>query len=139
MDEAAFAEATLRGDRAREAGPHAVAARYLPGRRRLVVTLSTGAELSVATAGIEGLAEASPEDLREITVSPAGTGLHFPRLDADVHVPGLIAGVLGSARWMAQQMGRAGGAARTERKTQASRENGKRGGRPRTRTVETAP
>lgn len=139
MDETVFAQANARGHRVRSSGPYAVSARYLPLRKRLVVTLSTGAELSVPTADIEGLGGAAADDLRVIEVSPTGTGLHFPRLDADVYVPALIAGVMGSVRWMAQQMERAGGGARTERKGQASRENGKRGGRPKARVVEPAP
>ncbi|WP_298961109.1 DUF2442 domain-containing protein [uncultured Methylobacterium sp.] len=133
MDEAAFDRANLEGDRVRKVGPHAVAARYQAARKRLVVVLSTGVELAVPVDGIEGLAGAAPEDLREIEVTPAGLGLHFPRLDADVYVPALIEGVTGSTQWMAQQLGRAGGSVRSERKAQASRENGQRGGRPRQR------
>lgn len=129
MDEDAFREATTRGER--RAGPRAVSARYLPARGRLVVALSTGAELSVPIAGIEGLSGASADDLRAVEVTPAGLGLHFPRLDADVYVPALIEGVTGSAKWMAKQLGRTGGSARSESKTRAARENGKRGGRPR--------
>ncbi|ACA21230.1 hypothetical protein M446_7004 (plasmid) [Methylobacterium sp. 4-46] len=136
MDEAAFEWVTARAKRVRQAGPHATSARYLTAGGRLVVGLSTGAELRVPVAIIEGLAGASPEDLREIEVTPAGLGLHFPRLDADVYVPALIEGVTGSGKWMAQHLGRAGGSARTERKAQASRENGKLGGRPRTRQRE---
>lgn len=136
MDEAAFAKATARGNRSRRTEPHAVSARYLAARGRLVVVLSTGVELSVPAKMIEGLSGAAAENLREIEVSPAGTGLHFPRLDADVYVPALVEGVTGTRRWMAQRLGRTGGSARTERKAHASRENGKLGGRPRTRTAE---
>jgi hypothetical protein len=138
MDEAAFERATAQGARVRQESPHATSARYLATGSRLVVELSTGAELRVPVALIEGLSGASAEDLREIEVTPAGLGLHFPRLDADVYVPALIEGVMGSGRWMAQQLGRAGGSARTERKATAARENGKLGGRPRTRPRELA-
>ncbi len=96
MDEKEYALANARGQ-ARANEPRAVGARYLPVSGTLVVTLSTGMELHVPVARIEGLAEASEEDLREIDVSPAGTGLHFPRVDADVYVPGLLAGITGSA------------------------------------------
>lgn len=133
MDEAAFERATAEGARVRQEGPYATSARYLATGSRLVVGLSTGAELRVPVALIEGLSGATAEDMREIEVTPAGLGLHFPRLDADVYVPALIEGVMGSGRWMAQQLGRAGGSARTERKATAARENGKLGGRPRTR------
>lgn len=101
MDEKEYALANARGQ-ARAHEPRAVGARYLPVSGTLVITLSTGMELHVPVARIEGLAEAAAEDLREIDVSPAGTGLHFPRVDADVYVPGLLAGITGSARWMAR-------------------------------------
>ena len=136
MDEAEFDAATARGTSA--AGPQAVSARYLPLRQRLVVVLSSGVELSIPVSSIEGLAGASADDLRHIEVSPAGTGLHFPRLDADVYVPALFEGVTGSRRWMAQRMGQAGGTSRSERKADAARENGRLGGRPRNRDVKTA-
>lgn len=136
MDEAEFQRATERANQA--SGPHAVSARYLRLRDRLVVELSTGVELSIPTSMIEGLAGASADDLRDIEVTPAGTGLHFPRLDADVYVPALIDGVTGSPAWMAQQLGRVGGKATTARKVRASRENGRLGGRPKTRKVEAA-
>jgi hypothetical protein len=51
------------------------------------------------------------------------------RGDADLYVPGLIEGPFGSRRWM-QQIGKLGGSSRSSIKTEASRENGKRGGRP---------
>jgi hypothetical protein len=57
--------------------------------------------------------------------------LHFPKLDADLYLPALLEGLLGSKRWMAARLGKHGGQARSAAKAAASRENGKRGGRPR--------
>jgi hypothetical protein len=37
---------------------------------------------------------------------------------------------MGTKNWMAAQLGAAGGRARSKAKTDAARENGKRGGRP---------
>ena len=79
----------------------------------------------------EGLAGAAPDDLAEIEVGPAGLGLRWPRLDADLHVPALLRGVLGSRSWMAAHMGAAGGRSRSPAKAAAARENGRKGGRPR--------
>jgi hypothetical protein len=45
---------------------------------------------------------ASPEDLAEIEGTPSGDGLHWEKLDADFSVPALLAGVFGTAAWMAQ-------------------------------------
>ena len=113
----------------REAG-HAVSARYDRRRLRVVITLNTGVELAFPTRLAEGLADASPENLADIEISPAGLGLHWPRLDADLYVPALLQGVFGSKSWMARQLGAEGGRSRTAAKVAASRANGLKGGRP---------
>lgn len=114
----------------REAG-HAVSAHYDRRRSRIVVALNTGVELTFPTRLAEGLADASPDSLADIEISPAGLGLHWPRLDADLYVPALLKGVIGSKSWMARQLGAEGGRSRTGAKVAASRENGRKGGRPR--------
>jgi hypothetical protein len=77
------------------------------------------------------LESAKPSQLAIIEISPSGLGLHFPKLDADLYLPTLLDGWLGSKRWTAARMGERGGRARTRAKRIASRENGKLGGRPR--------
>jgi hypothetical protein len=129
-----FAAANARAEELRRGG-YAVAARYDARRRRLVVDLSSGVELAVPVRLIEGLADADQAGLSEIEITPAGLGLHWPRLDADVYVPALMQGVLGSKRWMAAQLGAAGGAAATPAKAAAARRNGRKGGRPRKQAV----
>lgn len=125
-----FAAAKARGE-ARMRGPRAVSAHYDAGRNRVIVRLTTGVEIGFAPREAEGLQHASPDDLKAIEVEAFGLGIHFPRLDADLYVPALLEGVLGSKRWMAAQLGAAGGRTRGAAKAAASRENGKRGGRPR--------
>lgn len=129
-----FDAAKRRGEE-RLRGPRAVAARYDAGRGRVVIALSTGVELGLAPRDVEGLAGASAADLRVIEVEAMGLGIHFPRLDADLYVPALLEGVLGSRRWMAARLGATGGQARTPAKAAAARANGRRGGRPRKTTV----
>src|ERR1019366_4221600 len=127
---AEFAAAKARGE-ARMRGPRAASAHYDGGRNRVLVRVTTGVELGVAPHDVEGLRHASIEDLKVIEVEAFGLGIHFAKLDADLYVPALLQGVLGSKRWMAAQLGSAGGRARSPAKAAASRENGKRGGRPR--------
>ena len=109
----------------------AVSARHDRRTARIVVNLNTGVQIAFPTRLVEGLADASPDDLAEIEISPAGLGLHWPKLDANVYVPALLQGVFGSKRWMAAQLGAAGGKARSRAKAAAARENGRKGGRPR--------
>lgn len=127
-----FEAAKTRGE-ARMRGPRAESAQYDVGRDRIVVRLTTGGELAFAPRDVQDLQHASPDDLDPIEVEPFGLGLHFPKLDADLYVPALLEGIFGSKSWMAARLGAAGGRTRSAAKAAASRENGKRGGRPRKR------
>jgi hypothetical protein len=109
----------------------AVSARYDRRTARVVVELNTGVQVAFPTRMAEDLAGASPADLAEIEISPAGLGLHWPKLDADLYVPAMLQGVFGSRGWMAAQLGAAGGKARSRAKIAAARANGRKGGRPR--------
>jgi len=134
LTEAEFVAATARGE-ARLSGPRAESAHYDAGRNRVIVRLTSGVELGLEPELVEGLRGASADELRDIELDAFGLGVHFPRLDADLYVPALLEGVLGSKRWMAAQLGAAGGRARSPAKATASRANGKRGGRPRKSAV----
>ena len=99
-----FERARARGGRRRANEPYAVDARYDRRQQRVVVQLNTGLLVVFGPQMIEGLQDAKPRELQEIT--PSGSGLHFPRIDADVYLPGLLTGQFGSRRWMAAQLGR---------------------------------
>lgn len=114
----------------KRSGPIAVAAYFDRDRGRVVVSLSTGLELSFPPRIAQGLEHATPEELSLIEISPTGLGLHWPKIDADLYVPGLLTETMGSREWMAAQLGAAGGRARSPAKAAAARENGRRGGRP---------
>jgi hypothetical protein len=108
----------------------ATAARYDARRKRVVVELANGSQFAFPPALAQGLAQARAADLAEIEITPLGTGLHWPRLDADLSVEGLLAGLFGSRAWMRQHAARAGRST-SPAKTQAARANGAKGGRPR--------
>jgi len=97
-----------------------------------VIALEGGCEFAFPVAMAEGLADAPRSKLTKIKISPNGLALHWPLLDADLYVLGLIEGAFGSNRWT-QQIGKLGGLSRSAIKAKASRENGKRGGRPKKR------
>lgn len=128
IDEALLAKATERGRRTLARGPLATAVRYAAGRIR--VELNNGCAFDFPVAQAQGLAGARATDLRTIEISASGLGLHWPTLDADLYVPDLVKGILGTRQWMTQ-IGAAGGKATTTAKATAARANGKLGGRPR--------
>jgi hypothetical protein len=130
ITEQVFEQAERRMASLRQNG-HAIAARYEQRRSRIVVRLNTGVEVAFPTDRAEGLAGAAPDDLAHIEISPTGLGLHWPALDVDLYLPALLAGVFGSKQWMAAQLGAAGGKARSSAKAASSRDNGRKGGRPR--------
>jgi hypothetical protein len=66
----------------------------------------------------------------KIEISPSGLGLYFPAIDADMYLPSLLEGFLGSRHWMAARLGKAGGSVKSGAKAAAVRKNGKLGGRP---------
>ena len=129
-----FKAANKRGAATLSHGPIAHAARYDARRSLVVVTLERGCEFAFPASLGEGLVGAPASKLSKIKISANGLGLHWPLLDAEVYVPGLIEDIFGSRKWM-QRIGKLGGLRRSDAKASASRENGKRGGRPRERAV----
>ena len=110
--------------------PRALSAHYDPKTRRIVVHLSSRLIVSFSPNDVEGLKDARPLQLSKIEISPSGFGIHFPAVDADLYVPGLLEGFLGSQTWMASRLGQAGGRSASKAKKAASRANGRLGGRP---------
>jgi hypothetical protein len=110
--------------------PRAVSARYDRKSGRIVVDLSSRLSISFSPRDAQGLERAKASQLDKIEITPSGFGIHFPKLDADIYVPGLLEGFLGSKKWMAARMGQVGGQSRSRAKRAASRANGKLGGRP---------
>jgi hypothetical protein len=123
-------EATARGMADDRPDLRAVAARYDSRNKRVQVELANGSWFAFPPTLVQGLAAASVADLSEIEISPLGTGLHWPRLDADLTVQGLLAGAFGSRAWMRELAAKAGRAS-SPAKASAARANGAKGGRPR--------
>lgn len=114
-DDAAFAKA-----RRKRTTPRAVSARFDRRAMRVKVVLDTGLDFSFDPHRAHGLAGASADDFAGVAVQGMGSTLHFPRLDADFSVAGLLEGFIGPLEWT-----------RREARAEASRRNGLSGGRPR--------
>ena len=124
------ARATAAGRALRRRGDLAKSVDCDARSKRLRIELVSGIGWSIPVAKRQGLAGAPAAVIRTVRVEGSGYGLHWPSLDLDLAVPDLIAGCFGSRAWMAA-LGRRGGAATSTAKRRASRENGKKGGRPR--------
>jgi hypothetical protein len=126
-----FALANRRATELQASIPRAVSARYDRKNGRIEIQLSSNLRVSFSPRDAQGLGEATPSQLQEIEISPSGFGIHFPKLDADLYLPAILQGFLGSRKWMASRLGQVGGKSRSAAKKAASRANGKLGGRPR--------
>src|SRR5580693_2266723 len=94
-----FEQANQRAKELQARIPRALSAHYDPKTRRIVVHLSSRLIVSFSPDDVEGLKDARPLQLSKIEISPSGFGIHFPAVDADLYVPGLLEGFLGSQTW----------------------------------------
>lgn len=125
-----YARATKAGEARLATQPLAVRAHYDARKARLVVELTNGVILMLPPKLLQGLKGATAAQIAKVEITPLGTGLHWDELDADLGVAELAAGIFGSKNWMSE-LARFAGSRTSVRKANSSRENGKRGGRPR--------
>jgi len=90
------------GDRLEQTEPRAVKAWYDCDRQRVFIELRTGIVMGFPDQWLQGLVEATPEQLIAVEVTPSGYGLHWEDLDVDLAVPQLVAGIYGTQVWMSK-------------------------------------
>jgi hypothetical protein len=115
--------------------PRAASVRFDRSSGLIVISLKNGVFFSFPPILVQGLEKATPEDLDDVWLDASGSSVHWDRLDADFNIAGLVAGIFGTKAWMSQ-LGRKGGQATSPAKAEASRNNGKKGGRPK-KTLQT--
>ncbi len=115
-------------EQARE--PRAKAVGYDRQLGRVIVELTNGCTFVFPPRLVQGLGQASDEQLAQVAILGSGHGLQWGAIDVDVSVPGLLQGLLGTAAYMARRAGQASSPA----KAAAARANGAKGGRPRKTT-----
>jgi Protein of unknown function (DUF3532). len=82
--------------------PRAESAYYDWQIGKITIDLKYGVSFSFPPEIAQGLADASPEDLAEVEITPSGAGLHWEKLDADLSIPALLIGIYGNKAWMNQ-------------------------------------
>ena len=127
LTDAQFDAALERGRAARVSEPRAASARYDRAAGRIVVELTNGCVFAFPPRLAQGLESATDDQLAQVEILGSGYGLHWEELDADLSVPGLLAGLFGTKSYMARLAGQASSPA----KAAAARRNGTKGGRPR--------
>ncbi len=132
-----FAEATKRGEEAMKTEIQAREARYDRKSNRLIIELKNGATHIVPCELIQGLSDADPKDIAAVELGPRGASLHWEKLDQDFTVGGLVRGVFGTKKWMAE-LARAGGRVKSKTKAAAARANGRANGKKDNRSRKTA-
>lgn len=126
--------ARARGKEALKQEPHAASVVFDSRTRRFHVELTTGSTFSFAVEALREMEGASDEQLATVRVVGVGSTLEWPSLDQHISVAGLILDLFGGEEWkkalrtaVNRQVSRSGSEARAK----ASRENGRKGGRPR--------
>lgn len=127
LSDAAIDAALGHGRSVRLTETRAVSARYDHTLGQIVIELTNGCNFSFPPRLAQGLENATDDQLALVELLGAGYGLHWKAMDADLSLPNLLAGLLGTKAYMARRAGQATSPA----KAAAARANGARGGRPR--------
>ena len=127
MSQSEYEAGLERAKRYLETAPHALSAHYDAATSEIVIKLTNGTKFSFPPQYLQDMEHGTPEQFAEVEVLGSGYGLHWESLDADFTVPGLLNGIFGTAKWMAQKAGQTSSPA----KAAAARANGAKGGRPR--------
>jgi hypothetical protein len=131
-----YEEATKRGEETLRDLLKADSARFDKNSRRLVLEMQNGTTVLVPVHLIQGLQTADDKDLVDLRLVAEGTQIHWDKLDVQFYVKSLIEGIFGTKKWMKNlnehlaEIGRRGGKSTSKAKSEASRHNGLKGGRP---------
>jgi hypothetical protein len=110
--------------------PRVIKVQYQAKKDLVSLHFADGVRISIPRKQLQGLERANRSQLSRMEIVGRGTGLHWPLLDVDHYVLGLLEHRFGTKRWL-NEIGRRGGLVKSKAKTEAARKNGLKGGRPR--------
>ncbi len=129
-----FKQAERAGEDLASTEPCAKAIVFQAENRTFTLTLTGGTTIGFAADAVPELENASDSALASAEIIPSGTGVSWRALDVDVSVSGLVLALLGGSEWrrsIRQAANRQAAQTKSEARTKASRNNGRKGGRPR--------
>ena len=80
--------------------PQVIRAQYDAKEDLLSLRFADGLKIAIPRNQLQGLEQANPSQLSRIEIVGNGTGLHWPLLDVDHYVLGLLERRFGTKRWM---------------------------------------
>lgn len=84
-------------------GPNANKVEYDVSKDLVVFYFTNGSQFAVPPNLIQGLQGATTEQLRDVWLDRAGLSVHWPSLDTDFSIRGLVNGIFGTKAWMLKQ------------------------------------
>jgi hypothetical protein len=122
-------DAALERAKPHDNDPLARTVQYVPLLKILIIGLSNGRRIALPIEDVPALSKATKKVLQNCELLGRGTAINFPGIDVALPIDGIIEGVYGKSRWMAE-LGQKDGSAKTPAKRKAASANGREGGRP---------
>jgi Protein of unknown function (DUF2442) len=118
-------EAALERAKPHENDPLARTVHHVPLLKILIIGLSNGRSIALPIEDVPELSKATKKVLQNCELLGGGTAIAFPDIDVALPIAGIIEGVYGKSRWMAE-LGQKDGSAKMPAKRKAAPANGKK-------------
>jgi hypothetical protein len=138
ISDAEYAAALAAGGAAAETEIRAQAVRYVPERDAIEIVTNRNAGFLIPRQWIGALQDVPTDELDKLEVWPDGSAIELEDRDVHISVHGLLTAILPAmlpSRTVAAIFASRGGQATSRAKRISSKVNGRKGGRPRKRTV----
>src|ERR1700688_1951216 len=89
-------DAALRRARLEPEAPTAVEAKYHAPTDMVIIIMASGRRVAIPREEIQVLATAPRSKVSEVEIENFGTALHWPKLDLDLSIEGLLRGITGT-------------------------------------------